>query len=332
MKEYRQYIRFPASDIRTTCLLESNSQKINTICKDITIAGLRVPETIKWDEKVFIKLTFPPYNRSYPVRGKVAWSLDKNSGIKFIGKYPEAYRKIDSYISFLKRIKKPNFLLLLKLFSIQDRTHIDNIFYTALKTLYLRKFYLKKTILKPRTVLATLDLVKDYIFKLKPVRVKDELAELTRKKYLKEEDAFEYYCDKIPGEVKDKCGRLIKLGDAVFDSLFKDPITGKKKKAPGNYRGNRARRLPWIVYTLRNTDQIYEMNEENWIIYYYTMAFMREPKDKITNKPKIKIDHYLIITKKKAGLPIKFVTAYTPDSRWELLKKICNSTPYVCVE
>ena len=177
-------------------------------------------------------------------------------------------------------------------------------------------------------IIYTLDLVKDYIAKTKAIEVKDGLSELMMGQPIAEADALEYWDKKIPKEINDRFGRLIKLGDAVFDSLFKDPDTGKKVKEPENFNESRAKRLPWIAYTLKNTDQVYELSEKDWITYFYTLSFVVKYKDKITGEPKTNIDNYLIVTKKKAGTPIQFVTAYNPDTRLELLKKICKARPY----
>lgn len=328
MREKRQNMRFPAPEIRSICLVESDSKKIDSICRDISISGIRLPETIARNESVFLKLLFPPYNRPVAIRGKVAWAHNKNTGIKFIGRYPKTTNRIKEYISVKRQIKEPNFSLLLKLFSKANRIYIDEVFYTTLKALYFKQYALKKPILKPKMILYTLDLVKDYIFKFKPVEVNGELVKFMTGRRMTEEKALNYCCNSIPEKIKDKFGRVIELRNAVFESLYKDPDTGRKVKVPENYRENRAKRLPWIVFALKNTTQIYEMNERDWITYFYTMPFTVHYRDDITTEERTKIDHYLVVAKKKAGIPIKFVTAYTPNSRLELLKKICNARPY----
>ena len=173
-----------------------------------------------------------------------------------------------------------------------------------------------------------IDLVTDFNLKVRPIECTDELAILMRKENLSQDEALEYYLRKIPKGSKDKYGRIVTLGDKVFDSLFKDPFTGKKIKTDENFQRSRAKRLPWIKYTLENATQIYELNEDNWITYYYVMQFLIRYKDEVTKKYENKVNNYLIVTKKKAGSPMSFVTAYTPDNELELLKKICRSRPY----
>lgn len=328
MNENRNHIRIQTPDVTIICKRASDDRRIKTICKDISLGGVRIPETFTSGEGMFLDVIFPPYNRAYPIEGKVAWCQPKNTGVQFTNTSRETLGAINKYIALYRADKKENFLLLLKLFSHQNKKYINEVFYTALKVLYFAKYALKKPILEPKAILYVLDLVKDYIYKYKPVEVKDKLLELMKGKPVTEGEAFDYWDKNIPRQTVDRYGRIVKLGDAVFDSLHKDPYTGKKIKAPGNYKESRAKRLPWLIYTLRNTNQIYESNEKDWIIYYYTMPYVIKYRDKITEEQKTGVDHYLVVTKQKKGVPIQFVTAYTPGSRLELFKKICRSRPY----
>lgn len=161
--------------------------------------------------------------------------------------------------------------------------------------------------------------------------VEEKLAELMGLPEITEARALDYYLKEVKGEVKDIFGRQILLGDEVFDSLFKDPFTGKKIKEPGNFENSRAKRLPWIRYVLSTSKQVYVVNEPDWITYYYTMPFQLKYRKENTGDFETAIDHYLIVTKKKAGEKIKFITAYVPENRLDLFKKICRGAPY-CYE
>ncbi|MBL7072184.1 MAG: PilZ domain-containing protein [Candidatus Omnitrophica bacterium] len=110
MKENRDHIRVPSKDVKIAYLLKPGGRKVDSVCKDISLTGLRASADIPKGSSVFLHISFDRYLKTHGISGEVVWAQSKNSGIKFRSKNTELSKKIKEHICFEQRIKNRTFL------------------------------------------------------------------------------------------------------------------------------------------------------------------------------------------------------------------------------
>lgn len=327
MKEKRAHIRYPGEALEYQCRIDGLDCR--NICRDISLGGVRIPETVSRGS--ILSLHFSLDRELWSIEVECVRSAEKNSSLRFINNNPSSAKtlnRLEGFIQAARIAQEYDFQYLLKNISPANKKHISHVFSTFLKILFIKQHVLKRPILSQKDVNDAFCLCVDYLLKSQPVTVEGNLGDLLQRNPSAGE-VFNYYQKKVKGEVQDVFGRTLILGDEVLHSLFKDPATGDKIQRLENFVFSRAKRIPWIKYVLTKTKQIYVVQEIDWITYYYTMPFTLKFIDKETGQLRTVTDHYLIVTKKKKGEEIKFVTAYVPESRLDLFKKICRGSCFL---
>jgi hypothetical protein len=165
-------------------------------------------------------------------------------------------------------------------------------------------------------------LVDDYIKKLYIIPPdKDPLCNFGSFSHA---DAMWYYERHVEGTVKDVFGREVVFDEDGISFLFDhDPSLDSNK-----YKEARGKRLPWLKPTIENSKGVYEFTEEPWTTYYYISACY-VPFIDLNTKEKVRAKHYfLIVARKEAKKPLRFITAYHFDKELMFLKYLEPSHPF----
>lgn len=141
-------------------------------------------------------------------------------------------------------------------------------------------------------------------------------------------DAIKYYDSfLIKGDIKDVMGRKIIFDDDGKGFLYKDHTQeGRHVRALENYVEARGKRLPWIKSALSFTREIYREVESYWEAFLYVGIF-KIKIDKDTAYEKEERNHFLVVTRKQSGKPLRFVTAYYMSSEFDLFKHLEKAHP-----
>jgi len=199
-----------------------------------------------------------------------------------------------------------------RLLSSYNREVALDVFYDATKIFYYKQRHRNKPQLKHKEVAQCLNLIYYHHQKDQLVRAKDGLLENFGRN-IAEREAIDYYEQKVMGKVKDSLGEEINIDELGMDFLY----DGHDMK-PDNFLESRAKRLPWIRYTLENSKEIYEKQERNSIKYLYVSHF---------EYPVHAVDVYyttfflVILIKRKDG-SLGFLTAFSVDRYNQFLSKL----------
>ena len=142
------------------------------------------------------------------------------------------------------------------------------------------------------------------------------------------EQAIRYYDEfLIKAEIKDVMGRKIIFNEKGKKSLYKEHTAkGLHVIALENYKESRGKRLSWIKPLLMTTREIYRQGELHWETVLYVGVFnIKTSSD--TPQEKINKNYFLIITRRKSGAPLEFVTAYYMESQLDLFKHLEKAMP-----
>lgn len=250
----------------------------------------------------------------------------------------------------MERYPSQTFIRNLRLFTERTQGLVDEIFSLVLQVLFLtykrrRKEYettllIRKRkgkkiklisnplLLKEKDISNAIALVDFHLNTKKEidVRANEDLTKLFGEPPL--EIASRFYDEHLKkGDIKDIMGRKIIFDDAGKIFLYKEHTAeGRHIALPENYEAARGKRLPWIKSLLVNTREIYRQVEPSWETFLYVGIFKIKFKADTLFEEEEK-NHFLIITRKERGKPLRFVTAYYMKSQLELFKHIEPAHP-----
>ena len=199
-----------------------------------------------------------------------------------------------------------------RLLSAYNRDVALDVFYDATKMFYYKQKHRSKLQLKHKEIAQCLNLVYYHHQKDKLITANERLLENFGRK-IEEKEGLDCYDKKVMGKVKDYLGEEITIDELGMDFLY----DGHQMR-PENFLEPRAKRLPWIRYTLENSREIYEKQERNSVKYLYVSHF--EYPVHLTET------HYrtfflVIIIKRKDG-SLGFLTAFSVDRYNQFLSKL----------
>ncbi len=142
------------------------------------------------------------------------------------------------------------------------------------------------------------------------------------------EDATRWYDEYlVKSTIRDVMGRRIVFTENGKKFLYKEKSKeGKHIVAPENYAEPRGKRLFWIKYILPRTREIYRQVEPSWETFLYVGNFKIQI-EKDTQYESIVDNYFLIVTRRNAGKPLEFVTAYFMDKKSDLFKRLERARP-----
>jgi hypothetical protein len=206
-----------------------------------------------------------------------------------------------------------------KILSVVNRDTVIDVFYDAVKLIYYKQSHLKKKQLKPKEVARCLNLLHYHQLWSRATNVVGELADNMGKDF-PEGDALTYYQHKVMGKVIDRLGQ-----EVVIDELGMDFLYEGHDVDPTKYLQARGKRLPWIQYTIQNSDEIYTKQEGNSLLYIYVSKFIIPiPFDTVT-------DWFLVLCRKRKDIEktLAFLTAI-PVARYNgFLSKLESMNPVI---
>jgi hypothetical protein len=212
-------------------------------------------------------------------------------------------------------LKEKNLLRIIensRLLSAYNRDVALDVFYDATKMFYYKQKHRNKPQLKHKEIAQCLNLIYFHHQRDRLVKAKDDLIENFGRS-IGEKEALEYYENKVMGKVKDCFGEGINIDELGMDFLY---VSHEMKTV--NFLEPRAKRLPWIRYTLENSREIYEKQEQNSVKYLYVSHF--EYPVHIA-EAYYKTFFLVIIIKRKDG-SLGFLTAFSVDRCNQFLSKL----------
>jgi hypothetical protein len=140
--------------------------------------------------------------------------------------------------------------------------------------------------------------------------------------------ALKFYDEYLKkGVIKDRMGREIIFDDDGKAFLYKERTEkGRHVASAENYAESRGKRLSWIEPVLSSTRQIYKEIETYWQAYLYVGILNIQVKMGTIMEETHK-NHFLVVTRKEKGKPLRFVTAYFMESQSELFKHLEKTVP-----
>lgn len=147
--------------------------------------------------------------------------------------------------------------------------------------------------------------------------------------HVTEDDAVRFYEKFVMGQSRDKFGREIKIDEDGIVFLYKEAKTDKHIVSSENYVESRGKRLHWIRPTIEQTEEIYEIHEQNWTSYYYVGTFIVPYTDEMTGEKVTRENYLFVVVRKEPDKSLKFVTAYPIETYEQFLKRIEPAHLYV---
>jgi hypothetical protein len=215
------------------------------------------------------------------------------------------------------------------LLSRKNAERIARVFYDATKIVYERQKRLNKPELKMKEISSALVLAETLHSQAFRFEAKDALAENFGGEF-SEASALEYFDRKVIGQVKDKYGRTIVIDEDAMKSLYKDPVSGKHVVATENYEQVRGKRLPWIRFTLANSEAIY--SAEEFVGGSFRRTFLYTAIVSIPLDPKPQVSYYVVPVREGKNNNLRMVTAYSLFQRNKYLSMLSLSRMYVHIK
>jgi len=144
-------------------------------------------------------------------------------------------------------------------------------------------------------------------------------------KNVNEDQALSYFRNHVSGKVKDAHGMEITIAEDGSCYLYKEDGSGRHVVDGSNFQLMRAKRLPWIIPTIRTTKEVYKRrsDRDDWMIFGYAQA-VRVP----IQSGSVANYFFVIARKKHPDAPVKFVTAYHMENHEDFLKRIEEFEPF----
>lgn len=231
--------------------------------------------------------------------------------------------KVDALLRVLGTLESPNL------------NNVLNHFVETAKVLKVRQEFLGKPQLKAKEVRAALALIAFHYEKTREIDVRKNGLAIFIGKDLTEQQALDYYEKSMLGKVLDQGGREIIFDVEGMDYLYKDPEHGQHIIASANFQPIRAKRMPWIRWTIQNSTEVYRQEVERtrgdppWHVFGYVYSFLVPFRDRESGKDSIERNYLFVVARrKKKDSLIEFVTAYHFDDHETLLKRVATFDPF----
>jgi len=147
--------------------------------------------------------------------------------------------------------------------------------------------------------------------------------------------AQEYFIDEMTRqEVSDRHGRKIIIPDEAIDCIYKDEMTGRHTVEDQYYRLYRARRLPWIIPTLKDSKEIYFLDKPKVCCreFFYIAECAIPYEDLNEEKEPIEKSHlsyFVVLARRKYKMQtVEFITAYPMFDYFDLLQYMERWQPF----
>ena len=127
-------------------------------------------------------------------------------------------------------------------------------------------------------------------------------------------------------EIFDRHGRKIIVPDEAIDCIYKDEMTGRHIVNDKYYRLYRARRLPWIIPTLKSSKEIYFLDKPKVECreFFYIAEFAIPYEDLNGENQFIEKSHlsyFVVLARRKYRMQtLEFITAYPMFDYFDLLQ------------
>lgn len=114
MKEQRNFIRYPAEAIAYKSSIDG--RKCENICRDISLGGVRIPETVRKGEVISLQFSFTHGSDIHCIDGICVRNGTKNSSLKFtnINSSNSTLIRIGAFIEDARKCQEYDFQYLLK--------------------------------------------------------------------------------------------------------------------------------------------------------------------------------------------------------------------------
>lgn len=211
----------------------------------------------------------------------------------------------------ISKLQQPDML------SGKNADRLVRVFYDATKIVYERQKRLGKPELKLKEIASALLIAERINSNQFHFQASGVLAECFGS--IDEGAALGYYQNKVIGEVVDKYERKIIIDEDGMRSLYKEKGTGRHVVESENYEEMRGKRLPWIRYTLANSESVY--TSEEFIEGSFRRSFLYTA---IVSVPMTTdAQYYVVVTRQgKSSDDYRFLTAYTMLKRNDFLKRL----------
>jgi hypothetical protein len=152
-------------------------------------------------------------------------------------------------------------------------------------------------------------------------------------KNITEEEAQLYFIDCMSAKkFFDVFRREISIPDSSLDCCYKDEVSGKHKICSEYYRIYRARRLPWVIPTLKQSEEIYELDKPQMKCreYFYISSFNIPYTDLEDNAAeKYHKNYFVVLARRKYDKKeLEFITEFPMFDYFDLLQYIERWRPY----
>ena len=154
-------------------------------------------------------------------------------------------------------------------------------------------------------------------------------------KNISEQDAQLYFIDHMTSkQIFDIFERKIIIPDSAVDCFYKDEITGKHKVQSEYYRIYRARRLPWVIPNIENSQEVYIMPKPKYKCEeFFYISVVDIPYPALSEEENIIEKHYrnyfIAMARRKYDMKeLEFVTEYPLHEYFDLLQYIETWQPY----
>jgi len=213
--------------------------------------------------------------------------------------------------------------------SKKNKERCARVFYDTAKIVLLRQNKLEKPELKPKEISSAMLLADALHSQPFQFNATGSLAENFGGEFT-EEQAWEYFEQKVAGDIQDVYGRKITIGNDVLKSLYKDPETGAHEMLSENYEQGRGKRLPWVRHTLQNSRAIYVAEETFGGTFRRTFLYSAIATIPLkAQKPDVQ--YYVIPVREDRNKNLKMITAYSMSKRNRFISIIALCKPYVHV-
>lgn len=218
----------------------------------------------------------------------------------------------------------------------KDIPSVLNYFVAVAKVIKVRQDGSSRA-LRAKEVRSALDIISFHYQMTQEVHISRDGLDALIGRGFTEGQALDYYEKNVEGRVTDRGGREIILGTEGSQHLYKDPASGKHTVKPENFQTTRAKRLPWIHWTLKNSLEVYVQTVErpggqSWRVFGYVQTFLVPYRDKDTGVDKVRRNYLFVVARReRKDAAIEFVTAYYFEDHETLLKKVAAFEPFYLI-
>ena len=221
-------------------------------------------------------------------------------------------------------IQSNDFDDLFKALSLKSESTVKAICFMLAKLAYWRELRLKRSVApKDLTFLSRIA----HFHMVNKIQIKATGRSKLLPKEISCDKAQEYFIDEMTcQEIFDRHGRKISISDEAIDCIYKDEMTGRHTIDNQYYRLYRARRLPWIIPTLKDSKEIYFLDKPKFGCrdFFYIAEFSIPYEDLNEENQHIEKSHlsyFVVLARRKYRMQtLEFITAYSMFDYFDLLQ------------